>query len=89
MANYIFRTPTVDEAPIGKHRLFYFFKKNAALSVKKVNGVYSKVRYEVDADTQGYQEFYIGGHDHIVSDTTKSALISANIGIDETNFTAI
>jgi hypothetical protein len=35
-----------------------------------------------------YQEFYIGGHKHIVNDATKAALIAGGIGVTEANFTA-
>ncbi len=89
MANYTFTTPVVEEAPIGKHRLFYFYKLNKGVSIAKTSGTYSKVRFPLDEDIADYDEFYLGGHEHTVDDSTKAALIAAGLGITEANFTAI
>jgi hypothetical protein len=89
MADYTFTTPVVQEAPIGKHRLFYFYKLNKGVSIAKSGATYSKVRFPLDEDIATYDEFYLGGHKHIVDDTTKAALISSGLGITEANFTAV
>ena len=89
MTQYYFDTLYEEEGPIGRHRLFYFYQGRKGVSVKKVSGVYSKFRYPLDEDISTYDEFYLGGHKHIVDDATKSALIAAGIGITESNFTAI
>ena len=89
VANYIFRTPYVLEGPSGRHRLFYFAKLRKGITVIKKNGVYSKVRYITDDSIATYQEYYAGGCLHTVGDTTKAALIAANIGVTEANFTVI
>jgi hypothetical protein len=88
MADFIFTTPSVQEGPTGKHRLFYFYKRNVGVSVVKQNGSYRTSRYPLDPSVETYQEFYIGGHKHIVNDATKAALIAAGIGITEANFAA-
>ena len=88
MANYTFRTPTVEEGPAGGHRLFYFYKLTRGVTVVKSGGTYSLLRYAVDEDLQDYDEVYAGGYNHTVDDATKAALIAANIGITEANFTA-
>ena len=88
MADYIFTTPSVQEGPMGKHRLFYFYKRSVSKSVVKQNGTYRINRYPLDPSVETYEEFYIGGHNHVVNDTTKAALIAANIGVTEANFTA-
>ena len=88
MANYIFTTPTVQEGPIGKHRLFYFYKRTVGTSVVKQNGSYRVSRYPLDSSVETYEEFYLGGYNHIVSDATKTALIAGGIGVTEANFTA-
>jgi hypothetical protein len=88
MADFIFTTPSVEEGPIGKHRLFYFFKRNVGISVVKQSGTYKISRYPLDSSVESYEEFYIGGHKHIVNDTIKAALIAAGIGVTEANFTA-
>ena len=88
MANYIFKTPAVQEGPIGKHRLFYFYKRTVGTSVVKQNGSYRVSRYPLDSSVETYEEFYLGGYNHIVSDATKTALIASGIGVTEANFTA-
>ncbi len=89
MANYTFETPVVEEGPIGRHRLFFFYKLNKGVSIAKSGSVYSKVRYTVDEDIADYDEFYLGGHKHIVNDATKAALIAGGVGVTEANFTAV
>jgi hypothetical protein len=88
MADFIFTTPNVQEGPAGKHRLFYFYKRNVGVSVVKQNGAYRINRFPLDPSVETYQEFYVGGSKHIVNDTIKAALIAANIGVTEANFTA-
>ncbi len=89
MADYVFKTPTVREGPAGKHRLFYFYKLDRGISIAKSGGVYSRVRYVLDEAIDDYQEFYIGGHNHIVNDAIKAALIAGGVGVTEANFTAV
>ncbi len=89
MADYTFTTPVVEEAPIGKHRLFYFYKLDKGVSIAKNGGTYYKVRYPLDESIATYDEFYRGGYEHTVNDATKAALIASGLGITEANFTAI
>jgi hypothetical protein len=89
MANYIFKTPVVEEGPAGGARLFYFYRLNRGVTVIKQNNSYSLIRYPLDEDLPTYQEVYLGGRNHTVNDATKAALISADIGITESNFTAL
>jgi hypothetical protein len=89
MADYTFTTPVVEEAPIGKHRLFYFYKQDKGISISKIGGTYSQVRYPLDEDISDYDEFYLGGHEHVVNDATKAALIAGGVGVTEANFTAL
>jgi hypothetical protein len=89
MANYVFKTPYVLEGPSGAHRLFYFAKLRKGISIAKSGGVYSQVRYVLDEAMDDYQEFYLGGHEHIVNDATKAALIAGGVGVTEANFTAV
>jgi hypothetical protein len=89
MANYTFRPPVVEEGPAGGGRLFYFYRLNRGVTVIKQNNAYTLIRYPLDEDLATYQEVYLGGRDHTVNDSTKAALIAANIGITESNFTAL
>jgi hypothetical protein len=89
MAYYTFKTPTVSEGPIGKHRLFYFRKQNKGITIVKVGGSYSQVRYPLDESLATYTEVYRGGYNHTVDDATKASLIAGGVGITEANFTAL
>ena len=89
MTEYIFKTPTVAEGPAGGRRLFYFYKIDRGLTVVKLSGTWSLTRYLVDSDLASYDVVYIGGCNHQVDAATKSELIAADIGITESNFTAI
>lgn len=89
MADYVFKTPVIEEAPIGKHRLFYFYKLDKGISIGKSGATYSQVRYPLDEDIADYDEFYRGGYNHIVNDATRAALIAGGVGVTAANFTAI
>ena len=89
MSQYVFTTPVVEEGPIGKHRLFYFYKMNRGISIAKSGVTYSQVRYPLDESVADYDEFYLGGHRHIVDADTKAALIAGGVGVTEANFTAL
>jgi hypothetical protein len=88
MSTYIFQTPIVREGPAGGHRLFQFYKLDRGISIVRDAGTYKQVRYLTDEDLRSYQEVYLGGNKHIVSETTKAALIAGGIGVTEANFTA-
>ena len=90
MTQYIFRTPTVAEGPAGGHRLFYFYKLDRGITiVRDIDGDYSQVRYPLDEELKDYVEVYLGGREHTVDEATKARLIAGNVGVDESNFTAI
>jgi len=88
MATYKFSTPYVLEGPSGKHRLFYFAKLRKGITIVKSGGVYSQIRYSVDADLSAYDEVYRGGYISTgISEDTKAALIAGGVDVTETNFT--
>ena len=90
MATYTLVTPTLEQGPIGRHRLFTHFKQRTkSYTVINESGTYSLVQYPLDSDLATYTAYYIGGCNHTgVSDTVRTAMIAAGIGIDATNFTA-
>jgi hypothetical protein len=88
MTTYIFTTPVVKEGPSGGHRLFEFYKIDRGITIVREDGIYYQARYLVDGDLASYQEVYLGGRNHVVSETTKAALIAADIDVTEANFTA-
>jgi hypothetical protein len=89
MATYIFTPPYVEETPGNvKHRLFvYLHKLRNGISIAKKDGVYFQDRYPHQDNIDTYQEFYAGGHKHSVSESTKTALLAAGVGVTEANFT--
>ncbi len=89
MATWLFRTPTVQEGPIGGARLFYFYKLDVGVSIVKQNGVYSQERYILDSDLPTFEQVYRGGRNYNVDDTTKAALIAGGVGVTEANFTEV
>ena len=89
MATYIFSTPVVEEGPSGGHRLFYFFKLNRGLTVIRNNSTYSTGRWFTQDQLDDVDEYWLGGHEHEVSEATKAALIAGGIGVTEANFTAV
>lgn len=88
MADYIFSTPYVNEGPSGGHRLFYFATLRKGVTIIKTGGTYRQVRYPAEDDLRTYDEVYMGGTKNIVSEAVKTALIAANVGVTEANFTA-
>jgi hypothetical protein len=89
MTEYVFKTPTVREGPAGGHRLFYFYKLDRGITIVKHNGTYHQARYLLDEDLNDYEEVYLGGRNHTVSEATKAALIAGGVNVTEANFTAI
>ena len=89
MTEYIFETPIVREGPSGGHRLFEFYKLNVGISIVKDAGTYRQVRYLTDEDLRSYQEVYLGGNKHVVSETTRAALIAGGVDVTADNFTAL
>lgn len=88
MATYIFTPPYVDETPDGARGVFaYLLKIRNGISIGKLNGVYFQNRFPSQDDIDTYQEFYPGGHKHSVSESTRTALLAANVGVTEANFT--
>lgn len=89
MANYTFRTPVVYEGPIGqKRRLWYFFQQPRGITIVRNGSTYAQVRYMMEQDLQNnYDEYWLGGRNHTVTEATKAALIAGGIGVTEENFT--
>lgn len=88
MATYLFSPPYVEETPNAARGVFaYLLKIRNGISIAKKDGVYFQDRYPHQDDIETYQEFYSGGHKHSVSESTKTALLAAGVGVTEANFT--
>lgn len=89
MAPWVFRTPYIDEAPASwGDRLFLRIKLARGISILEgPPGVYRAARFpsqdEIAASAPG---MYMGGHEYLVDDATRAALIAANVGVTASNF---
>ena len=89
MASWTFRTPSVDEGPATwTDRLFLRVKIARGITVLNNGGVYTAVRFPTQDEIAAATAAYMGGHEHTVDDDVKAALIAADVGVTEANFTA-
>ena len=88
MATYIFTPPYTRDTPRGAKGVFaYMLKIHNGVSIGKLNGVYFRDQYPNQDDIDTYEEFFAGGHEHSVSESTRTALLAAGVGVTEDNFT--
>lgn len=73
----LFLPPTIEEGPIGGHRLFQFYEMTKSISVLKIDGEYVEIREPSQDEEALSTEFYLGGHEYIVSDAVGAALTAA------------
>jgi len=90
MSTYLFKTPTLEQGAIGGHRLHQHFKQRTkSYTVINESGTYSLTQYPLDSDLATYTAYYIGGCEHTgISETIRTDMIAASIGITSANFTA-
>jgi hypothetical protein len=92
MATWTFKTPFVEEGPASwDDRLFLRVKLARGISVLEgPPGTYRSARFptqdEIAASAPG---MYMGGHEYVVDDATKTALIAGGVGVTAANFTLI
>jgi hypothetical protein len=92
VATWTFRTPSVDEGPASwEDRLFLRIKLARGISILEgPPGTYRAARFptqdEIAASVPG---MYMGGHEYVVDDATKAALIAGGVGVTPSNFTLI
>jgi len=77
---YRFVTPTVQEAPAGFGPLFYRVELSRGVSVLKVDGTYTDVRYPSQTELEEADAYYLGGHEYEVSDAVAAELTAAGYG---------
>jgi hypothetical protein len=80
-----FFPPTVLEGPAG-FGMFYRYKLLRGISVLKIGNAYYKLRVPSTDQVESASEYYAGGHEYEVSSAQKAALLSAGIGLTESNF---
>lgn len=87
MTTWLFRTPVVQEGPAGLDPLFHRVKLARGVSIQELpQGTYRALRFPTQDEIAAAFFFYLGGHEYLVDDATKAALIAAGIGVDSSNF---
>lgn len=90
MSTWTFRTPVVQEGPAGEGALFNRYKLARGVSISELpQGTYRALRFPTTDEIAASYNFYLGGHEYVVDDATKAALIAGGIGVDASNFTLI
>lgn len=89
MTTWTFRPPTVEEGPASwENPLFYRVKVTRGISIQeKPQGSYRALRFPTQDEIAEAAFFYMGGHEYVVDDATKAALIAAGVGVTADNFT--
>ena len=80
MAEYLFTTPSVAETPAGWHRLFARYAIHRGVTVMLVDGTYSSYRFPSQTETLEASEVYLGGHQYVIDEKTRTRLTTASIG---------
>lgn len=74
---YKFTTPLVEEGPIGRGRLFSFFKLWRGVTVLKINGQYVEYRFPSADVLAATDKYYLGGSEYVVDDAEAADLTAA------------
>lgn len=88
MALWLFRTPFVEEAPAGLDPLFHRVTLARGITILEgPPGTYRAVRFPTqDEQFASAPALYMGGHEYVVNDATRAALIAGGIGVTSANF---
>lgn len=89
MTSWTFRTPTASEGPASwGDRLFLRVKLDRGVTVLEgPPGTYRAVRFPTQDEIAAATTTYMGGHEYLVDDATKTALIAGGVGVTTANFT--
>lgn len=90
MAQYKFVPPTVYETPIAWDRLFVRYGIHRGVTVLMIDGRYNTYRFPGQTEVAAATEVYLGGHEYIIDEKTKTRLTDASIGgVFQENITAL
>ena len=79
---YFFTTPTISEGPAGYGRLFSRYRLLRGITVLKVDGVYTEVRFPSSEEVQAADVAYIGGYRYEVDTAEKADLEAAGYTVE-------
>ena len=88
MATYTLVTPTLEQGPIGGHRLFTHFKQRTkSYTIILSGGTYSLIQFPSEDELVTYTAYYMGGCQHTgISEAIRTAMIADAI-VTSANFT--
>jgi len=88
MATYTLVTPTLEQGPIGGHRLFTHFKQRTkSYTIILSGGVYSLIQFPTQEELEEYTAHYMGGCQHTgITEAIRTAMIADGI-VTSANFT--
>ena len=89
MATWLFTTPTVEEGPAGMDPLFHRVKLTKGVTILDNGGVFTSLRFPTQDEIAAADFTYMGGHEYVVDDATRTALIAGGVGVTAANFTLI
>lgn len=91
MTLWTFRTPVTQEAPASwGDYLFVRVRLNRGISVfEGPPGTYRALRFPTQDEIASATTAYMGGHEFVVTDATRAALMAAGVGVTSQNFTPI
>lgn len=90
MTIWTFRPPTVDEGPVSwAQTLLVRMTLLRGVTILGQQGTYRALRFPTQDEIRAADEWYQGGYEHQVDDAIREALINANIGVTEDNFSAL
>jgi hypothetical protein len=94
VSTWLFKTPVVQEGPAGLDPLFRRVKLARGVTIiGDAQGGYRALRFptqdEIAINDSSTVVVYMGGHEFVVNDVAKNALIAGGVGVDASNFTFI
>lgn len=94
MSTWLFKTPVVQEGPAGGGPLFNRYKLARGVTIiGDAQGGFRALRFptqdEININDAGIAVVYLGGHEFVVGDAQRNALIAGGVGVDASNFTFI
>jgi len=88
MATYTLVTPTLEQGPIGGHRLHTHFKQRTkSYTIILSGGVYSLIQFPSEDELVTYTAYYMGGCNHTgITQAIRDAMIADSV-VTSDNFT--
>lgn len=91
MAEWLFKTNTVEEGPASWND-FLFIRLTMArgVSIQELpQGTFRALRWPTQDEIKDAYRFFMGGHEYVVDDATRTALIAGGVDVTAANFTPI